>query len=94
MAKRQLSQAEIAARQQSVDHGQMVIENVSKQLIQIQLRPPYNKDASKRLDFYVGEQSVGLSPGNSDVFPKNRLYMDQINNLQKRGQLRVRGMKR
>ena len=61
----------------------VMISNISKQMIPIQLRPPTG------VDFYAGEQSVPLTKGKSAKFPKSRLRMAQVDNLQKSGMIRV-----
>ena len=88
MPKRPLTQREI--RQAKAGDSEFVdIENVSKQQIQIQMKPPIQQDG-KRLDFYVGEITVPLLKGTKARFPKSRLYWDQVVNLQKTGYIRYK----
>ena len=58
------------------------ILNISHQMIPIQTRRPNS-------DFYLDEQQVRLAPGKDVKLPKSHLMMDQIDNLCKRGVLRV-----
>lgn len=58
------------------------IYNSSKQMIPIQLRAPGG-------DFYTSEQQVRLNPKTDVQLPKSHLRMDQIENLQKKGLIRV-----
>jgi hypothetical protein len=58
------------------------VYNCSKQLIQLQARPP-------KTDFYANEMQVRLMPGQQATLVKNHLLMDQVENLCKRGLLRV-----
>lgn len=61
----------------------IMIHNVCKQMVPIQLKPPVG------VDFYQGEQTVSLNRGKSARFPKSRLRMTQVENLQKSGMIRV-----
>lgn len=58
------------------------IYNSSKQLISLQVRSPNG-------DFYTSEQQVRIIPNQSVVLPKSHVRQDQIDNLQKRGMIRV-----
>lgn len=58
------------------------ILNISRQMISVQARRPNS-------DFYLDEQQVRLAPGKDVKLPKNHLMMDQIENLCKRGILRI-----
>lgn len=58
------------------------IYNSSNQMIPLQVRAPGS-------DFYTNEQQVRLNPGKSVILMKSHVRMDQIENLQKRGILRV-----
>lgn len=58
------------------------IYNNSKQLISLQVRSPNG-------DFYTSEQQVRIVPNQSVVLPKSHVRQDQIDNLQKRGMIRV-----
>jgi hypothetical protein len=51
-------------------------------MIPIQLRAPGG-------DFYTSEQQVRLNPKMDVQLPKSHLRMDQIENLQKKGLIRV-----
>lgn len=91
MAKRRpLTQRELKTlEQQRKDETFIVISNrTKKQPISIQLRPPFGPDG-KRIDFYLGEQTVPLRPGKTAKFPKSRLYDYQITNLRKAGYITV-----
>lgn len=86
MVSRPLSQNEVKARSRDEI---VVIYNTSKQSIPIQLRAPMNPKTGKRVGFFTGEQTVSISKGKSSRFPKSRLYMEQVNNLQRSGMVRV-----
>ena len=58
------------------------IYNNSKQMIPLQVRAPGS-------DFYTSEQQVRLSPGEDVLLPKSHLRLEQIENLQKRGMLKI-----
>jgi len=60
----------------------MRVYNNSKQMIPIQVRTPGG-------DFYTSEQQVRILPGKDVLLPKNHLRRDQIENLQKRGIIKV-----
>lgn len=83
---RQPSQNELKAKKEEV----IIIQNVSKQIIAIQLSSPVNPKTGKKIGFFVAEQSVSLPRGKSGKFPRARLYMDQITNLQKSGMIKVK----
>lgn len=61
----------------------VMIHNICKQTVPIQLKPPYG------VDFYQGEQTVSLNRGKSARFPKSRLRVTQVDNLRKSGMIRV-----
>lgn len=84
---RESSQNEIKARKKD---DVVVVENVSKQQIAVQLMPPINPKTGKRVGFFLAEQSVIIPRGKSAKLPRTRLYMDQINNLQKHGIIKVK----
>lgn len=65
------------------------ISNISKQAIPIQLKSPTDKKTGKKYDFLIGEQSVPLSAGAKQKFPKSRLYTEQIENLQRDRRIKV-----
>lgn len=84
MAKRPLTQREIRqTKRQRENEGFVMIYNISKQLIPIQLRPPVG------VDFFQGEQTINLYKGKSGRFPKSRLRDEQLRNLQKSGRIRI-----
>jgi hypothetical protein len=58
------------------------VYNNSSQLIPLQVRSPNG-------DFYTSEQQVRIAPNKSVVLPKSHVRQDQIENLQKRGMIRV-----
>jgi hypothetical protein len=58
------------------------IYNAGKQLISLQVRAPGS-------DFFSNEQQVRISPGDDVLLPKTHLRLDQIENLQKRGFIKV-----
>lgn len=58
------------------------IYNSSAQMIPLQVRAPGG-------DFFTGEQQVRVSPGKDVLLPKSHLMSDQIENLQKRGMIKV-----
>lgn len=58
------------------------IMNTGKQLLQLQVRPPNG-------DFYQDEQQIRMLPGHIVELPKSHLLEDQIQNLQRRGELKV-----
>lgn len=58
------------------------IYNNSKQMIPLQVRAPGG-------DFFTSEQQVRIMPGKDVLLPKTHLRVDQIENLQKKGMVRV-----
>jgi len=58
------------------------VYNNSKQLIALQVRSPDG-------DFYTSEQQVRILPSKSVILPKSHIRLDQIENLQKRGMIKV-----
>jgi len=58
------------------------IYNNSRQMIPLQARAP-------GADFFTSEQQVRLDPGKDVLLPKSHLRRDQIENLQKRGMIKV-----
>ena len=56
--------------------------NNSNQMIQLQSRPP-------KTDFYANEMQIRLMPGKQATLDKSHLLMDQVENLCKRGLIRV-----
>jgi len=86
--KRPLSIREIqAAKSQQHEVGTLLISNISKQKLNIHLRPPVIN--GKRMDFYVGAQDIALIPGQSYPFKKDRLWMEQVNRLRQEGKVAV-----
>jgi hypothetical protein len=76
---REMQAARISSQ---VDDGEIVVMNVSKQIVPIHLRPPYI-DNNKRADFFVGAQDLRLRPGQQFRIKKNRCWMGQIERLSK-----------
>ena len=58
------------------------VYNNSKQLIQLQVRAPGS-------DFFTNEQQVRIPPGENVLLPKSHLRQDQVENLQKRGFIKI-----
>jgi hypothetical protein len=58
------------------------VYNNSKQLIQLQLRPPGS-------DFYTNEIQVRINPGQDVLVPKTHLLYSQVENLKKRGFIKI-----
>lgn len=58
------------------------VYNNSKQLIQLQVRAPGS-------DFFTNEQQVRIPPGGDVLLPKSHLRQDQVENLQKRGFIKI-----
>lgn len=85
MADRPLTQREIKARKKKRSEVHYVtLYNPSKgQLIPIQLSAPPG------VDFFRGEQTIHLKPRERNKFPAHRLNKHQINNLEKKGMLKV-----
>lgn len=84
-AQRPLTQREIKQKKQrDVEKKYITIINKSKtQTVPIQLRAPDGQA------FWVGEQTVPLYPSRMAKFPENRLYSEQIVNLQKQGRIQI-----
>jgi hypothetical protein len=82
--ERPLTQRELRqSKKVKQDEEYILIHNICKQMIPIQLKPPIG------VDFYQGEQTVPLNRGKSAKFPKSRLRMTQVENLQKSGMIRI-----
>lgn len=60
----------------------IIIENCSKQLVSLQVRPP-------KSDFFTGEQQVRLFPNKSIELPKKYFNMSQVENCAARGLIRT-----
>ena len=58
------------------------IYNCSKQLVPLQVKPP-------GADFYTSESQVRLIPGQDTLLPYSHLRWEQIENLQRRGMIRI-----
>ena len=56
--------------------------NNSKQMIPLQVRAPGS-------EFYTGESQVRLDPGKDVILPYSHLRQEQIDNLKRRGMLRI-----
>ena len=86
--KRPLTQREIRKVKREIeDERYVIVYNISKQMIPIQLKAPDG------VDFYVGEQTVNLNKGKSSRFPLSRLREIQLDNLRKAGRIRVEAIK-
>lgn len=86
MADKPLTQKqikEIKEKQREKLRDTVLITNKSKQTIPIHVK------AAAGIDFYIGEQSVHLTPGDKYEFPTSRLYNTQINRLQKKRMINV-----
>lgn len=59
-----------------------IVTNISKQMIQLQMRPP-------RGDFYADERQIRLLPGKSVEIPSDYILAPQIENLMARGHISV-----
>ena len=83
--QRPLTQREIQTKKINASKSEWVTlyNRLPKQAVQIQLRAPAG------VDFYLGEQSVYVSAGQTAKFPVNRLYKEQIVNHQKAGRISV-----
>jgi len=82
--KRPLTQREIRkSRKEKQEEEYIIIHNICKQMVPIQLKAPIG------VDFYRGEQTINLNRGKSAKFPKSRLRMPQITNLQKSRMIKV-----
>ena len=80
-----LTQREIRSTKREKEKGgkqTVIVHNISKQTIQLQLAPPDG------VDFYAGEQTIFLFRGKSTRLPFNRVRMEQLTNLQKAGRIR------
>jgi hypothetical protein len=58
------------------------VYNNSKQMIPLQVRIPGS-------EFYTGESQVRLDPGQEALLPFNHLRADQIDNLKRRGMIKI-----
>ena len=83
--KRPLTQRELRAAKKNRDNVDyvLIINKSKKQSIPIQLKTPPG------VDWFVGEQAAMLYPQKMAKFPQNRLYSEQIANLQKQGRIQV-----
>ena len=82
--QRPLTEREIRQAKRERDAEEyIVIYNISKMSIPIQLQPPAG------VDFFQGEQTIYLHKGKSGRFPKSRLRDNQIQNLRKSGRIRT-----
>ena len=72
-----------AQKQEERNSAEVIILNISKQLVNIHLRPP------KGVDFYIGAQDIALKPGQTFSFKKVRLWMSQVERLQKQQKVQV-----
>jgi|APFre7841882654_1041346.scaffolds.fasta_scaffold36935_1 hypothetical protein len=84
MAMRPKTMREIQAENVAkAGKGEVRILNISKQTIPIHLKPP------KGVDFYVGAQDVRLGAGKSHMFRKSRLWLEQVERLEKQRRIQV-----
>lgn len=83
MAKRHLSQRELAQVKNDTTGFVTVYNRTPNQPVFIQLRAP------KGVDFYLGEQTVILHVGKTAKFPVSRLYKEQIINHTKAGRIKI-----
>lgn len=60
----------------------IIVYNSSKQSIPLSVRPPDG-------EFYSSEQQITLMPGKQVSLLRSHVNIDQINNLQKKGILKV-----
>jgi hypothetical protein len=82
--KRPPTMHEMQVEKQKKDKGpELIIENISKQLIPIHQRQP------KGVDFYFGAQDIRLGPGQRYKFDKRRLFTSQVERLQKQRKIQV-----
>ena len=58
------------------------VYNNSSQLIQLQMKPPGG-------DFYTNESQVRILPGKNVLLPKSHCRQDQLENLTKKGFLKI-----
>lgn len=58
------------------------IYNSSKQMIPLQVRIPGS-------EFYTGESQVRIDPGKDVLVPYDHMRADQIENLKKRGMIKI-----
>ncbi len=87
------SQREILADKKKSDVSQkkqVIVQNVSKQMIRLRLCAPINPDTGKRLDFYRAEGGADIGPGKQATVVEDRLDKDQVTNLRKRGFIRIK----
>ena len=58
------------------------VYNSSNQLIQLQVKPPGG-------DFYTNESQIRINPGDDVLLPKTHLRQDQLENLKKKGFIKI-----
>jgi len=85
---RALTQKQIAAQRElqkkkTTKEYVMLYNRSNKHPLPLQLKAPTG------IDFYVGDQTVRMSPSERCQFPVSRLYEGQILNLVKAGRLSV-----
>jgi hypothetical protein len=85
MAKsRQLSQREIKQVKDAQAGGPIVVlYNPRAQMVTVRRKPPQGTD------FFTHEQAINIRGQKTARIPREHLDWDQINNLQKRGHIRV-----
>jgi hypothetical protein len=78
--KRPLTVREMQNKKE-INSGRVRLLNTSKQLIKIHLRAPEGSD------FFLAAQDVSLNPGQSYLFKKDRLWLEQVDRLTKQGKI-------
>lgn len=85
VAKRPLTQREIRnIRRKSEDSKTISVFNPKKRVVHLQVREPSS-------DFYMGEQTIRISPNRAYVNKLNNFNINQLNNLRARGDIRIIG---
>jgi len=84
--KRPLTQRELKKirKAKEADGERMTVYNPTKRMIPIQVR-----DVGR--DFFVSEQSIYVGPGKRYTDKRSRFNMDQIANLQAKGEIKIIG---
>ena len=90
MAVKPLTQRELRKMRDEQKDGKedyLVLQNRSRQLIVLQV--VQQPKSGKKLDFYWAQQQVQLHPNKVVKIPKRIAIMDQIENLCKKGYIRI-----
>ena len=66
---------DIQAEKNKKDVSEITIQNISKQMVPINLKAP------KNVDFYAGTSEARLQPGRSITLKKSKVWIEQINRL-------------